>query len=189
LWAAFKARPRSYKIRLVVVLVGTVAAIVTAMPFQKSSTRRLTSDENPVPVKLEDGSRILLLSHSELKVTSQHADDLEVKIVAGSARFQIARNPKRRFRVVATDLEASTTRGALTVKAQNGGPRFSVDEGEIELRRLPEPTLLARLHAGESWPASESPSHEEKTSAKPDPAAPPAPQAGSAAPVPEGAAR
>jgi ferric-dicitrate binding protein FerR (iron transport regulator) len=190
LWAAFKARPHSYQIRILLALIVALAAIVFALPFPKSSTGRLLSDENPVPVDLDDHSRLLLAPHSELNLISQHAEQVEVQVVRGGARFQVSRVPTRRFLVVAADVEAATTAATLTVKMQNGAPRFSVDRGEVELRSRPEAALIAQLHAGESWPAAApKPSQPEKTTAAPGQAAPEAPPAGAAAQVPEESAR
>jgi tetratricopeptide (TPR) repeat protein len=151
------------------------------------------SAQGEVAVRLEDGSRVQLAPESQLQLSANRPDAVELELRAGSARFEVTHQRARRFavkagpaevRVIGTRFELSRVRTAAGLEV-----RVAVAEGTVEVARTDQAgSEPHRIQRGETWsvliPAREP-------TASPQPVArvaEPAEAAAAAEPADEGAA-
>jgi transmembrane sensor len=192
-----RARPPLWLAAAIGIGLGGAVAVALALLVRAPETLRsgalVESAHAEIAVRLDDGSRVELAPRSQLRLLTNQPRAIELELRAGRARFQVAHDRARRFRVKAGPAEVSVvgTRFELTRDAQPGGllVRVAVSEGVVEVRRRDVADAgTHRIQAGESWSAligrDASAPAGEPAAAKPDePAAfePDAPQAKAAA--------
>jgi transmembrane sensor len=150
---------------------GAAAIVVLASSYRAAPERAWTSQGEPMPVALADGSRLELRPGSQVSLLGERKDEVRLGVLRGGARFEVRPDPGRRFQVTAAGVDVVVTGTAFSVELESGqgAPRVSVERGEVEVHPRGETRLLARLHADESWPTRPAPSVA--------PAAPPVPAA------------
>jgi tetratricopeptide (TPR) repeat protein len=162
-WQKIEARIAPRKLRrpwLPLALAGTAAALVAIVLAHRATPERaFTSSATSLPVALADGSRLVLAPRSQVNLLGQHKDEVRLRLLRGSARFDVRHDPGRRFQVEAADLDVVVTGTAFSVaiEGREGTARVAVERGEVEVHPHGEARLLARLHAGESWPERPAP--------------------------------
>lgn len=204
-WVAVESRLGDRPRRVVPVslfLAGAAAAaIVYVLANRTVPTGHWTSQAAPESFALADGSRVELQPSTDVTLLGQSEVEDHLQVVRGGARFEVRRNPTRRFQVSAAGIDVVVTGTVFSVSldGDSAAPRVSVERGEVEVRRRQPPALLARLHAGQSWPpvapivepsqevAATSPP-EVKVEPEPPPAANPARGLSRATPDPQPAA-
>jgi TolA-binding protein len=118
----------------------------------------LHSAEQPVSVRLEDGSRVELSPASQLKLVENRQARVTLELRSGKARFEVKHDRARPFAIAAGPAEVRVigTRFELsrTTRAGSSTLRVQVSEGVVEVRRRDRPGEPAqRIHGGESWSA------------------------------------
>jgi transmembrane sensor len=105
-----------------------------------------------VSVRLDDGSHVQLEPDSSLRLLSNRASSVEVELRDGRARFDVVRDRKRPFKVMAGDAEVRVvgTRFSVASEKQASGMRIEVrvSDGVVEVQRHDEASVR-ELRAGE----------------------------------------
>ena len=111
-----------------------------------------------------DGSVARSAAGAELVVKSASAERVESVLVTGAVDFEIAKNPRREFVVVAGAVRVRVVGTRFRVERSPERTRVSVSEGKVEVR---EGEQLSYLEAGESrfFPGAFPPPKEESASA------------------------
>ena len=113
----------------------------------------VASDDAPVDVTLAEGTLIELDPQSEVKLLSSTPSSVQLMLNDGSAMFEVAKRPTRRFTVQAGSVEVLVTGTQFRVtrsEARDGERvRVDVEEGSVEIRRRGERQV--KLAAGEHW--------------------------------------
>jgi transmembrane sensor len=181
-WAAVDARlshgPRRPRwLPLSLLLAGATAMAIAYVSADRVPVpSHWTSQSAPLRFTLTDGSQMQLEPRSEVGLSGEREGEVRLQVVRGAVRFEIRPDPARRFQVSAAGIDVVVTGTAFTVELEGsqGGPHVSVERGTVEVRVHHEGRLLARLHAGETWPPRLAPS---EVPAEAAPAAPAAPAA------------
>jgi hypothetical protein len=185
-WTAIDARlsrqrrPRWLPYSLL--LAGTAAVIIVYLTRNRPiPERHWTSESAPRQFGLDDGSQLQLQPGSEVTMLDRGASAVHLQVLRGGARFDVRRDPTRRFEVSAAGIDVMVVGTAFTVALDGaeGKARVSVERGEVDVRPHQEARLLAHLHAGQSWPAraTETERPAEATAAPAPATEPAAPQA------------
>jgi TolA-binding protein len=118
------------------------------------------SAEEPIGMRLEDGSRLQLSPRSRMQMIRNEATAVELDLRSGRAHFDVTHDRSRSFHIRAglADVSVVGTRFDVERTSQAGGSlvRVHVIEGTVEVRRRDQAQSgdeLRRLHAGESWSA------------------------------------
>lgn len=113
----------------------------------------VSSDDAPVDMTLPEGTHIKVEPRSEVKLLHSAAHAVKVRLGHGSARFEVAKNPARRFSVDMGEVEVVVTGTQFRVqrRAGAGGERVHVEvlEGSVEVHR--EGGGVVALRRGERW--------------------------------------
>jgi tetratricopeptide (TPR) repeat protein len=118
----------------------------------------LHSADQPVSVRLEDGSRVELSPASQLKLVENRPARVTLELRSGEAHFEVKHDRARPFAIAAGPAEVRVigTRFELSRTTHAGGEalRVQVREGVVEVRRRDRPgEPPQRIHGGESWSA------------------------------------
>jgi len=159
-WAAIEARlsgqRRSRLLPYSLLLAGAAAVLILYLSRNRAMPQGHWSSElGPQHFALADGSQMQLQADSEVTMLDQREGEVHLQVVRGGARFDVRRDPGRRFEVTAAGVDVVVIGTAFTVALDGAQtvPKVSVERGEVEVRLRQEARLVARLHAGESWPA------------------------------------
>lgn len=113
----------------------------------------VASDDAPVDMTLAEGTRIKVEPRSEVKLLRSAHDSVQVRLAHGSARFDVAKKPTRRFSVQLGKIEVVVTGTQFRVvrKSAATGERVQVEvlEGSVDVRREGGDTVS--LRRGERW--------------------------------------
>jgi transmembrane sensor len=113
----------------------------------------VASDDAPVDMTLAEGTHIKVEPRSEVKLLHSAADAVQVRLSHGSARFEVAKKPSRRFSVHLGSIEVVVTGTQFRVlrRAAPTGESVHVEvlEGSVEVHR--QGGGLVALRAGERW--------------------------------------
>jgi TolA-binding protein len=113
----------------------------------------VSSDDAPVDMTLPEGTHIKVEPRSEVKLLHSAARAVKVRLGHGSARFEVAKNPSRRFSVDMGEVEVVVTGTEFRVHRRPvvGGERLHVEvlEGSVEVHR--EGGGVVALRRGERW--------------------------------------
>ncbi len=145
---------------LTLALASAAAAVVLVLARRTSTSERAwTSRSEPMLVALTDGSQVQLRPDSDVRLLRERAGEVRWRVARGGARFEVRRDPQRRFQVTAATVDVVVTGTAFSVEldGRQGAARVAVERGEVEIHPLGETRLLAVLHAGESWPTDPAP--------------------------------
>lgn len=149
-WTAFKDRVSGLiyapagKIAAAGMLAGLamVGAVYLAQPDKNAPGSALTSNllgssfatdiGQTRLVTLSDGTRITLGAASEME-TAIDSRGRAVRLISGSAFFEVASDPARPFSVTANKLEATVLGTVFNVQITGGTSRVAVAEGAVEV--------------------------------------------------------
>ena len=108
--------------------------------------------------RLADGSMVAREAGCEMTVSVDTPARVESVITSGAARFDVAPDDRRVFRVVAGGVEVRVVGTAFRVAVEptSGQVTVSVERGLVELRPVTGPGEVQRLAAGQTWSSSES---------------------------------
>lgn len=110
------------------------------------------TEAEPTAVTLGDGSRIDLSGRSRLEVVRRGSDAVEVRMLHGRARFDVARDPSRVFSVLAADVAVRVvgTRFSVGLEPRAAEQRVvvRVERGSVECIEGERRVVLG---AGQSW--------------------------------------
>jgi len=104
----------------------------------QADARFVTDADAPTrTVVFSDGSLAKLTrAETELVLDVEREDLLELSLERGEARFNVEKNPKRRFRVRTVDLAVEVLGTRFTVETTpDGGTKVSVDRGRVAVIR------------------------------------------------------
>ena len=137
-------------------------------PLVLEGSRIENQAQAPRELLLADGSRVALGASASLTLARSRDDELRLVLDHGSADFDVAHVPGRRFVVVAADVDVVVvgTRFVVTVSEGQQGKvaAVSVQRGAVEVRRPHAHSMrLHSIRAGQSW----------SSAAPVEPAAPP----------------
>jgi len=108
----------------------------------------------PLPLKLADGSHVRSLAQgAAVSVESNQADQIQLRLDAGGARFDVIPNTRRMFTVRAGSVEVAVLGTVFDVEREQGRVRVSVSRGKVRVRTAPGHAALnetAIVKAGES---------------------------------------
>jgi len=147
---------RSVRLRPGLIAAGVAAALTIGLLVWQSAHRAETAiyDSERGHIRsfaLADGSRVTLDTGSRIGVDLS-GDERRVLLLAGRARFEVAKDAARPFVVQAGD-DAVVARGTVfDVRLAAGGAEVALYEGSVDLeRREPRapPRVLVRLHPGQ----------------------------------------
>jgi transmembrane sensor len=86
-------------------------------------------------LRLADGSSVSVTSNAgELFVRRNERDDIDLRLAAGSAHFDVVPNVPRRFSVVAGSVEVIVVGTVFDVERVQGRVRVAVSHGKVEVR-------------------------------------------------------
>jgi transmembrane sensor len=127
------------------VLAAAVATTLLLRSGLPSRQTYITGVGETRPILLPDGSKVLLDSKSRLRV-SYTAAVRNVELLQGQALFDVVRNPRRPFRVLAGDARVRDLGTVFDVNRLGRGTVVTVLEGRVAI-----PTSLQRIYlsAGE----------------------------------------
>lgn len=123
-------------------------AVREAPPVAPRATGRPADPAPPVaPLVYRDGSRATPLApRSQVRLLEQRATIMQTEVVFGGGRFEVAKNPRRRFQVLAGWLVVEAIGTVFTVERTPDDVWVSVDEGRV---RVTGPGVVAVLDASE----------------------------------------
>jgi hypothetical protein len=159
-WAAIEYRlePRRHRLLpLALALAGVAAVAIAYLLVQPVPPKQVSTRPNErVTLALDDGSRMQLRPASAVNLLRQRRREVHLQVLRGSARFEVRPNPARRFVVTAAGVDVVVTGTAFSVELEGaaGTTRVSVERGVVEVHPRGEVRVLARVHAGEAWPAA-----------------------------------
>jgi transmembrane sensor len=135
------------------VAVGAIAAVLaTVLVFGAwwlhERTVYSTAHAEQRSWRMPDGSTVHLNSSSEITVRFD-AEQREVELVRGQALFQVAKDPRRPFRVRAGDAIVKAVGTEFDVYQQPRRTLISVVEGRVAIWRLQRPDAVEQLDAGQ----------------------------------------
>lgn len=132
----------------------------------------------------EDGSRISLHTNSQIDVLAMTGDQVLLRLIHGSATFQVKKGGLRKWRIEAgvASVEVVGTRFSVTRKAED--VQIVVNEGRVLVRSAQLVDGVARLDAGETIAVTHDSRAKMETSRQADPSAEPSAVAPLALPNP-----
>ncbi len=123
------------------VMLSLAALLITEPSPEQPPSRYITAIGDQRTIALSDGSSIILNTNSDLEVLFDDTVRL-IKLHRGEAYFEVAKDPKRRFRVDAGDNAVVAVGTAFVVRRKVGAVDVAVTHGIVELQqavwRLPE---------------------------------------------------
>lgn len=148
---------RAQRLRPGLIAAGVAAAVtisfLAASVLDRTHSAAIYGSERGAirTVTLADGSHVTLDTASRISVDLAK-DERRVALLAGRARFAVAKDPARPFVVSAGD-DAVVARGTLfDVRLRAGGAEVALYEGAVDLERRESrapPRVLARLRPGQ----------------------------------------
>jgi len=100
---------------------------VGAVQDESAGTRLFTNtSQKPLPLTLEDGSKVTLDPNSELKVPDHFSEHERVVYLSGEAFFEVSENPDRPFLVNAGEITTKVLGTSFRVKARPENPTVEV---------------------------------------------------------------
>ncbi len=151
-WRAERGVHRLRRRRAVVRGVVASAALL-ALVAGSAVLARLYRPPEPMAVaegrvlRFEDGSSATLFDDAAITRTSNEPNRTVVEIVKGGARFEVARNPVRVFRVESGPVAVEVLGTQFTVEKLEASSRVAVHSGRV---RVIAPSGTVELGAGES---------------------------------------
>lgn len=135
--------------------IATIAAVAIATAFagyiyQRSSETvmadgQIASDD----VYLEDGTKVTLLKNARITAAFS-ATERRVKMAGGWARFTVAHDASRPFRVVAGESETTALGTIFEVDLRKREPSIHLVKGSVEVRGIGQSKGALRLFPGEA---------------------------------------
>jgi transmembrane sensor len=127
-------------------LVGSIAASIAALVAGSGVVWKILADKSYTTkigetrvVPLVDGSVMTLNTYSRVLVRYTK-ERREIQLVHGEALFDVAKNKKRPFIVLAGDTQVRAVGTRFTVRVLDGQPvQVLVQEGVVEVKRLAVP--------------------------------------------------
>lgn len=145
----FAARPRIVRVAALAAAAACVALLFGPSMMLRLEADHLTSSGQMREIALEDGTHVRLGPDSAISV-DYNQERRSVRLLAGQAWFDVARNPERPFEVAARTVTTRVLGTAFDVRMI--GPETSVDVARGRVRvsdhaRLP--AMVRELGAGE----------------------------------------
>jgi transmembrane sensor len=99
-----------------------------------------------------DGSHVTIAPGGQLEVDAKGSDAaaVSVRLIAGTAAFDVRHDPKRRFAVHVRDVDIEDIGTKFTVAIAGESVQVQVQEGTVRVRRADTPPM--DIHGGERWP-------------------------------------
>ncbi|MBY0509253.1 MAG: FecR domain-containing protein [Rhodospirillaceae bacterium] len=138
-----------------VIAIGLIAAGTTLMPSMFSSEQRVAYDSPPTQgrdVRLDDGSVVQMNAASRAEVAFTKENRL-IDLQHGEARFEVAKDANRPFRVKAGAVEVVAIGTVFDVDSRHGRTNITLIEGRVDVRILypgvDTPPTVERLVPGQ----------------------------------------
>jgi len=122
---------------------------------------KLETASDALAVTLVDGSKVSLASRSEVRVRGNQPNAVALALARGEVTCDVTHRDKRKFTVVAGDVEVRVVGTKFSVKTTAGdNPRVEVSvlRGVVEVVSQRRPGIVARVAAGQSWIQNPEPS-------------------------------
>lgn len=130
-------------------LAAGVALAVLPGAVTRLSADAVTATAEVRSLLLADGSRVHLAPQTAIAVSVTDAGR-SVRLLAGSAFFEVRPDPRRPFHVDAGLLDATVLGTAFEVSRDGGAGSVAVEEGSVRVEtEAGNPPLVARLGAGD----------------------------------------
>lgn len=148
---------RTKQVRAAVAVIAVALISVAGVAKLKSdSTSTLAVGETALAevdrtVQLADGSKVMLAAASSLSLSTAQENEVVLSLDDGSATFDVAKRPSRKFVVRAGGVEVRVVGTKFTVNRHGAEVSVAVERGIVEVR---EGDQITRLTAGQSWPAA-----------------------------------
>jgi transmembrane sensor len=118
-----------------------LAVLVTAgVTFELTRGRPVIAKQAPagdtaeLALRIDDGSKLVLLEPDTVVETQEvTAERVVVDLVRGSAEFDVAKNPQRRFRVRVSDVTVEVIGTKFKVEHMGRGARVTVTNGRVRV--------------------------------------------------------
>jgi transmembrane sensor len=109
-----------------------------------------TSTAESRTIVLDDGSRVRLAPRSALQV-AYSAEERRTRLLSGEAFFEVSRDERRPFRVVAGDVVTTVLGTAFDVRFDGDGTDIAVQSGRVHVAANSlSPPVSQQLEAGET---------------------------------------
>lgn len=146
------AGSRAWRGRSVAGLVAVCVALVVVLLIPEFRVRMAsdyaTGAAETETVSLTDGTTVLLAPESAIAVTYTEGRRA-VRLMSGTAHFQVAPNPDRPFGVAANGVTATVLGTAFDVALRDGGTLVEVRSGHVRVVDTDRPSAAADLRAGD----------------------------------------
>jgi transmembrane sensor len=139
--------------RTVLTLTAAAAAAVLALfillrPAPAPTVVRVVEPRPAALLELQDGSAVTAHSQdARVEAVEVGAHAVTLKLEAGAARFSVAPNPSRPFRVLAKDVAVTVLGTVFTVAVEPNGVRVAVERGHVRVSNAVE---TRELRVGET---------------------------------------
>jgi len=134
-------------------------------------------------LRLGDGSTVTALDRaSVVRQTTPEPGRVVLELVRGGARFEVAHNPRRSFRVEAGDVAIEVVGTRFVVEREDERVRVTVERGRLRVRSRASGASVELAEGESAWFPSQSPAPPPARAVAPVPA--PAPPPPASAPVP-----
>jgi transmembrane sensor len=157
-------RGRRRRVALVVLAGACTLLLGFFLGRQEAPSRARMALPAPAPanlLELPDGSRVSPASSgARVEAVAVAPDNVTLRLDAGTARFSVAPNPNRPFRVIARDVSVTVLGTVFTVGVEPKAVRVAVERGRV---RVDTAEGSRELGVGESA------TFESKTEAPPEP--------------------
>lgn len=130
--------------RTVFTVTAAAAAAVLALfivlrPAPAPTVVRVLEPRPAALVELQDGSAVTARSQdARVEALEVGAHAVTLKLEAGAARFSVAPNPTRPFRVLAKDVSVTVLGTVFTVALEPKGVRVAVERGRVRVQNAVE---------------------------------------------------
>ncbi len=142
----------SRAMRAVILIGGAVAAVLLAGVAGVLAWRQPTYSTEvgqTFTARLEDGSRVILNTDSQLRVR-YGAHERRVELMRGQALFEVAHNPARPFIVQAGDTETRALGTRFEVRRLGDSVRVVLTQGSVIITDKDAPKAVWRLAPGQA---------------------------------------
>lgn len=138
---------RSMAVAAVVLLAVVGVGVAFDLPLRLRADHMTGTGERR-EIALPDGSTVLLDSASAIQ-TGIAGEVRRVDLLTGRARFEIASNPDRRFRVVTSQAVIEVTGTQFTVALGADGTRVTLREGSLQVGHRGQSDTMEPLAPGQ----------------------------------------
>lgn len=171
-WAQIRERraaKRRKRWALLALGLAATAALLVAIPWHGDDALAagdvLAATETATTVQLADGTEILMEAATALEAEAAEPTEVRLGLRSGRARFDVAHDPSRAFRVMADNVAVRVVGTRFWVGRDGDAIEVIVERGAVEVR---DPEGIRVLHAGDRYRSDEPPEAPEAEAETPE---------------------